>query len=170
MENMVVELHEMCETLGRALKEANEKVRTSGGKLSASDMDYVNKLSHALKSVITTAAMKEAEEEEGGSYGSYGGGSYRRRYSRDGRGSYDGSYDGGSYADSYARGRGRNARRDSMGRYSRDSYSREDGYSREGGYSGHAEMVEELRMLMEEAPDQQTRQEFERLIQKMEKR
>ena len=166
MENMVVELHEMCETLGRALKEANEKVRTSGGKLSASDMDYVNKLSHALKSVITTAAMKEAEEEEGGSYGSYGGGSYRRGYSRDG--SYRGSYDGGSYAESYARGRGRNARRDSMGRYSRDEgYSREDGYSREGGYSNHGEMVEELRMLMEEAPSEQIKQEIKRLIEKM---
>ena len=60
-----------------------------------------------------------------------------------------------SYRGSYARGR-RNARRDSMGRYSGD------GYSRDGG------MVEELRSLMEEAPDERTRQEFQRFIQKIE--
>lgn len=168
---MINDLHEMCETLGRALKKANEKIRNSGGELSASDMDYVNKLSHALKSIVTTAAMKEAEMDEGESYGS---GSYRRGYSREG-GSYrdGGSYEGGSYDGSYARGRGRNARRDSMGRYSRGGYSREygysrDGYSRDGGYSGNGEMVEQLKELMQEAPDEQTRQEFQRLIQKME--
>lgn len=59
---------------------------------------------------------------------------------------------------SYARGRGRNARRDSMGRY-----------SREGGYSQGAEdMIQELRELMEDAPDDKTRQEFQRFIQKIE--
>ena len=173
MDNMVNDLHEMCETLGRALKKANDKIRTSGGELSSSDMDYVNKLSHSLKSVVTTAAMKEAEEMDDG--GSYGDGSYRRGYSRDG-GSYryagyyrDGSYDGGSYnggsydGGSYARGRGRNAKRDSMGRYSSRGYSRD-------GYSGHGDMVDELRELMEQAPDEGTRQEMQRLIQKMEQR
>lgn len=162
MDNMVNDLHEMSETLGRALKKANEKIRSSGGELSASDMDYVNKLSHSLKSVVTTAAMKEAEMDDGGSYGSYG----MRGYSREsGPYRYGGSYNGGSYdSGSYARGRGRNARRDSMGRYSRD------GYSREGGYSEHSEMVDELRELMEQAPDEQTRQEFQRLIQRMEQR
>ena len=52
---------------------------------------------------------------------------------------------------SYARGRGRNARRDSMGRYSRAD-----------------DMVMELRELMEDAPDERTRQEFERFIKKVE--
>ena len=168
--DMIPELHEMCETLGRALKKANEKIRTSGGELSASDVDYVNKLTHAMKSIKTTIAMMEAEEMDDG--GSYGDGSYRMGYSRDG-GSYrdGGPYDGGSYdSRSYARGRGRNARRDSMGRYSSRGYSRDDGYSRDGGYSGHGEMVDELRSLMQDAPDEQTRQEFQRLIQKMEQR
>lgn len=170
MDNMVPELHEMCDTLGRALKKANEKIRSSGGELSASDMDYVNKLSHSLKSVVTTAAMKEAEEMDDG--GSYGDGSYRMGYSRYGGPYRDGgSYDGGSYdSRSYARGRGRNARRDSMGRYSSRGYSRDDGYSRDGGYSGHGEMVDELRSLMQDAPDEQTRQEFQRMIQRMEQR
>lgn len=175
------DLYEMSETLGRALKEANEKIRSSGGKLSTSDMDYVNKLSHALKSLITTAAMQEAEMEDGESYdggGSYRGESYARggrggsgrggSYARGGRGGRGGSYysrEGGSYDDSYeggsyARGRGQNARRDSMGRYSREGYSR--------GYSRGGDVVEQLQELMQEAPDEQTRQEFQKLIQKME--
>lgn len=57
---------------------------------------------------------------------------------------------GRSYRRSYARDR--NARRDSMGRYSRD-----DG------------MIADLRELMEDAPDEKTRMEFQRFIQKIEK-
>lgn len=93
----------------------------------------------------------------GGSYrgGSYEGGSYEG-------GSYEGgSYEGGSMAGgSYARGRGRNARRDSMGRY-----------SREGGYSradGKQEYIEQMRELMMDAPDEQTRQSIQRMISEME--
>ena len=69
--------------------------------------------------------------------------------------SIEAKQDGGG---SYARGRGRNARRDSMGRY-----------SREGGYSQAADdMIQDLRELMEDAPDERTQQEFQRFIQKME--
>lgn len=156
MENMTKDLHEMCETLARALKEANEKIRNAGSKLSASDLDYVDKLTHATKSIKATIKMIEDEEMDDG--GSYGDGSYRMRgYSRN---DYRGSYDDGSYA----RGRGRYANRDSMGRYSsRDGGSY--GYSRDGG-----DMVEELRGLMNMAPDDQTRQEMQRMIQKLEQR
>ena len=65
-------------------------------------------------------------------------------------------YDDRSYARG-GRGRGGNARRDSMGRYSRDGYSRDSG-----------ELMRELHELMEDAPDEKTRQEFQRFIQKME--
>ena len=59
---------------------------------------------------------------------------------------------GGRY--SYAR-----TRRDSMGRYSRD-----------GGYSmGTEEMVKELHELMADAPDDRTRKDFERFIEKIER-
>ena len=51
---------------------------------------------------------------------------------------------------SYARGRGRYAKRDSMGRYSRD-----DGYMRrDGGYSredGKAYMIDQLEDMMDDA-------------------
>lgn len=138
------DLHQMCETLSRELGEANDKIRKNGGKLSGSDLEYVDKLTHALKSIKTTMAMIEAEGE-----GSYAGGSYTG-------GSYADGY-GGSYGRmSYARGRGGNARRDSMGRYSSRGYSRDQ------------EMISELRELMEDAPDERTRQEFQRFITKIE--
>lgn len=81
--------------------------------------------------------------------------------------------DGGSYRyddASYARGRGRNARRDSMGRYSRndgyrDGSYRRDGYSRADGKESY---IDHLHAVMEDAPDEQTRQEMHRMIQKLE--
>lgn len=136
------DLHEMCEILSRELSEANEKIRQAGGKMSGSDLDYVDKLTHAIKSIKTTIAMMEADEGASGRmypmYPYYGG-------------SYNGSYDDGRGRSSYARGR-MNARRDSMGRY-----------------SGDDNMVAELRELMQDAPDEQTRKEFERFIQKIER-
>ena len=125
------DLHEMCDTLSNELREANEKINAGGGKLSGDDISYIDKLTHAIKSIKTTIAMMEAE---GGTSG------------------YDGTYTG-TYGrrGSYARGR----RRDSMGRYS-------------SRYSGSNDMIAELRDLMEDAPDERTRQEFKRFIAKME--
>ena len=62
----------------------------------------------------------------------------------------------------YSRARGRGARRDSRGRYS-SRYSREY----RDGYSGH-DMIGELKELMEDAPDERTRVEFDKFIRKME--
>jgi hypothetical protein len=70
-----------------------------------------------------------------------------------------GSYDGGM---SYARGR-RNARRDSQGRYSRDGrYYRGNSY----GYSrdGKDEYREQLMDMLDNAPDEATRQSIQRTI------
>jgi hypothetical protein len=43
-----------------------------------------------------------------------------------------------------------------------------EGYSGRRGYSRDDDMNSELRGLMEEAPDEQTKMEFQRLISKME--
>ena len=66
----------------------------------------------------------------------------------------DGSYRG-MYRGSYARGR-MNAKRDSMGRY-----SGERGYSRN-------DLADKMRELMMDAPDDHTRMEIKRLVDKME--
>lgn len=114
----------------------------SRDKLDVGGLEIVDKLAHAIKNID-----KIIESEEG-----YSEGMYARR------GIYRGSYDGGNYGDSYERGyssrRGRGRKRDSMGRYAR----------------ANDMMVDELRSLMEDAPDEQSRMEIERLISKMEQR
>lgn len=155
MDNMK-DLHELCETVSRAISTANEKIRAAGGKLSAGDSDYLDKLTHTLKSVKAVIAMEEAAEMDDGysERGSYRGGMMRGYSNNDGysRG-YDNSYGPG-------RGRGSNARRDAMGRYSSD-----DGSYR--GYSRGGNMVDELRELAENAPNEQVKQEIMRIIDKM---
>lgn len=154
------ELYELCETIKEEIAEANKKIKNAGGKLSAGDVEYIDKLTHSLKSIKAVMAMMEDEDDD--EYSSmypyvYRGRSYRgRSYRSDDEMTGEG---GRSYARD-GRGRGSNARRDSMGRYS----SRMDGYSR------HGDVVESLREVMEEAPDERTRQEIQRLIEKMEQR
>lgn len=151
-------MHKLMEYICGELEELERKADKEG-KLSMAEIEYADKLAHIKKSLLSAEEMwDDSEYSEASSYrGSYagresgqsrrgssrrGGSSYRGGSSRRGGSSYDGSYEG-----SYAR------RRDSMGRYSRD---------------GSTEMVEDLRELMQEAPDQQTRQEFQRLIEKLE--
>lgn len=124
-------------------------------ELSAGTLDVVDKLSHAIKNLCKIIEMKEEESEYSGDYR---GGMMRPymggvAYARDGRDARDGgSYRGGSYA------RGRNAKRDSMGRY-----SSEIGYSRDG-----EDLARQIRDLMADAPDEQIRRDMEKLLRKIE--
>ena len=154
------ELYELCETIKEEIAEANKKIKNAGGKLSAGDVEYIDKLTHSLKSIKAVLSMMEDEEED--EYSSRYPMSYRGRSYRGGSYRYDDGMmdgEGRSYARD-GRGRGSNAQRDSMGRYS----SRMDGYSR------HGDAVEALREAMESAPDDRTRMEIQRLIEKMEQR
>lgn len=132
------ELYELKEKLMDNLKGYAKK------EMSGSTLEVVDKLTHTIKNLC-----KIIDDMESGEYSG--------RYSMDGRMTDSfgvnrgGNYPmyGMSYAD--GRGRGSQARRDSMGRYS----------------SAHG-MVEELREMMEDAPDEKTRMEFDRFIRKME--
>ena len=137
-------MHELYELKEMLCKELEE----IGGKgeLTAGSLETVDTLAHALKNVNKIIEDKEEEGEYSGRY-------------------YDGS--------SYARGR-TNARRDSMGRYSRDgrggysrNYSRN--YSRDGYSMAAGDMADSMRSLAAEAPDETTRREIERMADKMEK-
>lgn len=106
--------------------------------LSAGSLDVVDKLSHSVKNL--DKIIESYEEAEG-----YSGARNGRRNQRN---SYDmNSYE--SYATSNARG-GRN-----RARYSNEGYSNDD-------------MVSKLYEIMEEAPDDKTRQEVQRLARKFE--
>ena len=136
-----------------------EAIPKNGKFRSREELDSVYKLMDIVKDSMEISCMEA--EMDGESYddgmsqrgGSYGDRSYR--------------YDGGSYA----RGRGRNARRDSRGRYSSEGGSY--GYYPDGrpmrGYSrdGKEEYKEQLMDMMDNAPDEQTRQSIQRMIDQM---
>lgn len=103
-------MHEIKKMLMKELYEYEDKAKImTGGKISTSELDKIHKLTDTVKNICKIDAL---DANDG--------------YSEDG--AYMG--EGRIYGTSYARGRGRNARRDSMGRYSRD-----DGMSYEGGSS-----------------------------------
>ena len=86
----------ICEALMREMETIEEKV--SKGQMNNQDLDHIDKIAHALKSLKTYEAMEGNSEYSG--YGS-GEGSYARGRSRTtgryiSRDSYD-SRDGGSY-------------------------------------------------------------------------
>lgn len=137
MANWINELEELCEKATDSIAEANKKLKNNGGALSPGDADYLDKLTHMVKSIKTTLAMDEYEDDYSNGYGQ--------------------PYRGDRMP--YARGRGRNARRDSMGRYSRN-----------GGYSYHdgkEDFMDELNDIMQNAPDERYKQEIRKMMDKL---
>ena len=110
--------------------------------------DTIEMLDTMIHSVKNLCKICESCEEE-----MYSGRSMNMR-------SYDQGYSGRPYGMNYsgARGRGSNANRDSMGRYS------------SAGYSGHHDVVEELYGVMDMTQDEGSRREIQNLINKMESR
>ena len=74
MDDKIRTLYDLCEVVSRELEECNEKIRVAGGKLSPGDVEYLDKMTHMLKSIKTTIAMMEAEED--GYSENWGGMSY----------------------------------------------------------------------------------------------
>ena len=138
-------MHDLKDLLCAELEDYAEKGKKSG-KMSMGDLDSIHKLTDTVKNILKIDTLSE---ELG--------------YSEDGAYMGEGRIYGTSYDDgmrrgvgySYARGRGRYAKRDSMGRYSRDDgYMRRDGRSMRDGYSrddGKAYMMDQLEEMMEDA-------------------
>lgn len=156
-------MQNLCDTLEytyRDLAKVNQQIRGNNGELSPTHVEYIDRLTHAIKSLETTKAMKEAaEEHERGDYSARGGyGMTRGRWPavyypgsmypvggyRDGY-PYDG-YQRGDYRDGY----GRNTDRDASGRYADD-----------------ANMREKLREMMANTRDERTRQDLQRMMDSM---
>lgn len=131
--------HDLKDMLCRELDEITRK-----GELTAGSLDTVDKLTHSIKSLETIIAMNEAQDGESGYYPYMGG--YR-------------SYEDGM-RDS-RRGRSGARRRDAMGRYSRENR----GYSRA---DAREDMIEDLRELMNEAPDETTKKHYQKFIRELE--
>lgn len=131
-------MHKLYEFICDELKTLEKKA--DSGSMSMSDIQLMDTLLHAKKNLLKSEEMAEESEYSNG-----------MAYS-DGRGSYH-YMDGNSYA---RRGR-TNARRDSMGRYSSEGYSR-----------AADDALSSLREMERTATDDQTRQDVRRLITRME--
>ena len=145
-------MHDLKDLLCAELEDFAEKGKKAG-KMSMGDVEVIHKLTDTVKNILKIDML---EEETG--------------YSEDGH--YMG--EGRIYGTSYARGRTR-AKRDSMGRYSRDggrysydddmSYARSRGYR--GGYSrdeGKHYMMEQLEEMMDEAEKPAEREALKRCM------
>lgn len=124
-------LYELKDMLCEELEEYGSK-----GKLDVGSLDVVDKLAHAVKNIDKIIECKEEDD-----YSNADGMSMRR---------------GESYGGSYARGRGRNARRDAMGRYSRMGYSRAED-----------DFAQEMQDLLKDAPNDHIRQRIQSIISEM---
>lgn len=148
-------MHTYYELKDMLKKELDQIVKK--GELSAGSLETIDKLLNSIKNACKIT-MYEEYKEDGYSYA-------------------DSDMDMSNY--SYARGRGSNARRDSMGRYSSEGgYSNaRGGRDGRGGYSrrGYSyddgdkqEKVEMLREMMQEAGSDEERRTLQKLIRRME--
>lgn len=86
MAHYTEDLYDLCEKISEELSEANNKLDKSGGNMSAGDIEYIDKLTHALKSIKTVLAMEDYSQE--GNYNRGGTYSYARGRKRDSMGRY----------------------------------------------------------------------------------
>lgn len=138
-------MHKLIEYICDELEDLEMKV-DRGGRLSMQEVEYMDTLAHAKKNLLKSEEMSD----------DYSGGMSMRGYSR--RGGYGGYNPYGGYRAGGGRsygmdGRSYARRRDSRGRYSRDESET---------------LVGELRQLMEQAPDEEAKREFQKFISKME--
>lgn len=140
MHKMIEQLHELCEMLEKDLKKINEKLHMSGGELIGADMEYIDWLTHSIKSVKSSIAMIEREGDgysqagdwEGMARGHFGDRSYDRGSSHASRGEH----------------------------FVRGHYSRADG-------EGRSKMMEHLEKALDSA-DERDREDIRRFMRKLE--
>lgn len=140
-------MHELIRYIDDTMQEYEDKV-ARGGELSSKDVECLKDLAKTKMAILTNEAMEESD------YGYSRDGDMGGNYSNRGRMYYDGGYSG-----RYGRGRGSNAKRDSMGRYSSRGYSYAD---------AKEDMISELKELAKKAPDDKTKQEIEHFANEME--
>lgn len=153
------------EKLKEALCEELDKFGKSGD-ITVNSLEKIHKLTDTIKNIDKIMMLEESE-----GYSEARGGRGRGRSSYDGGSSYD---DDMMYSE--RRGRGRNAKRDSMGRYSSEGGSYEGGSSYErGGQGGYSRdeatdwMMRELGSMMSETDDPKQRETLKKCMRELER-
>ena len=142
-------MHKLIEYIDETMQEYEDKV-ARGGDLSSKDVECIKDLAKTKMAILTNEAMESENygySREGNMNNGYSGRS--RMYSND----YMGRYSRDN------RGRGSDAKRDSMGRYSSRGYSYAE---------AKEDMIAELKELAKKAPDEKTKQELEHFANEME--
>ena len=127
-------MHKLYELKKKLMNELEDY--SENGKFSKEDVEAIKYTASAIDHICNI--LETADDEE---YSMAMGSDYDSPYMR-----------GNGPGMSYARERGRNARRDSMGRYSRAG----------------EDLAAQLRGMMQDAPDERIRSEIERLANKVE--
>lgn len=131
-------MHKLYELKEKLMNEL--EAYSQNGKFSKEDVEAIKYISSAIDHICNICEDMDGEYSGDMMPGDMMGG---RSYAR-------------NYRGSYARGRGRNAKRDSMGRYSSEGYSRaEDDFRMD------------LQELMQDAPNEQVRQKLQRIMSEM---
>lgn len=132
-------MHKLYELKEKLMNEL--EAYSQNGKFSKDDVEAIKYISSAIDHICNICDDMDGEYSGDMMPGDIMGGG--RSYAR-------------SYRGSYARGRGRNAKRDSMGRYSSEGYSRaEDDFRMD------------LQELVQDAPNEQVRQKLQRIMSEM---
>lgn len=150
-------MHKLKEKFKEELYEYEEKVkRNPNTKASQQELERIHLLSDSIKNFDKIEMLEDSEGYSGDTdfmgEGRMFGTSYRSN-------DYMYNSNGGQGGSSYARGRGRNAKRDSRGRYSRDGYS-------QGG--AKESLIEKLEEAMDEAENEQDREKIRKVIMQIE--
>lgn len=158
-------MHKIKEMLMNELYEYEEKAKKMpNGKLSTQELEKIHKLTDTVKNIDKIEALEQGEG-----------------YSED----TDFMGEGRMYGVSYARGRGRNAKRDRMGRYSRDdgmSYDGGSSYTRGGNMGGNRggssygmsydgakeHLMDKAEEMLEMAKDPKERRAIEKFMRELE--
>lgn len=145
-------MHKIKEMLMNELYEHEDKLNKNPNmKITPQDIDRIHKVTDTIKNIDKIEMLEDGEYSEAD----------------------DWMGEGRIYGTSYARGR-RNAKRDSMGRYSSDgNYHHEDGMTsyRDKRYSraeGGEQMIEQLEEMMEGAHTPKMREAIQRCIREVE--
>ena len=139
MDKKIEVYYELCEFVEDELSEMTKKLRKSGGQMSTTDLEYLNKLTETANNIDTK--INRAESKDG--------------------------YSGAWYDNDSMANRGRNRSREPWepNRRSNANRSMDDrpmDYSR--GEEMREEFMERVEMLRNKAPDERTRMKFDKFL------
>lgn len=139
-------MHKLKEMLMNEIYEYEEKAKKMPeGKISMQDLEKIHKLTDTVKNICKIDMLEDDEYSEATNW----------------------MGDGRLYGTSYAGGRGRNAKRDRMGRYSSDMHPMyDDGNSYAGEAKKH--LIDKAKEMLNIADSEDERREIHRFIRTLE--